>query len=104
MGVPRLGPKTFQQWAGVLGIRGGDDPLDASGVHPAAYPVVRRILVSTKSTAADLIGNAAPLRALKTDHYIDDRFGLPTIPVTLGELEKPGRDPRPAFATATFAE
>src|SRR6185312_3816314 len=87
-----------------LRIRGGDDPLDASGVHPEAYPVVRRILVATKSTAADLIGNTATLRTLKPDQYIDDRFGLPTVTDILRELEKPGRDPRPAFATATFAE
>jgi protein Tex len=104
MGVPRLGPKAFEQCAGFLRIRGGDDPLDASGVHPEAYPVVRRILVSTKSTAADLIGNTATLRTLKPDQYTDDRFGLPTVTDILRELEKPGRDPRPAFATATFAE
>jgi protein Tex len=104
MGVPRLGPKAFEQCAGFLRIRGGDDPLDASGVHPEAYPVVRRILVATKSTAAELIGNTATLRTLKPDQYTDDRFGLPTVTDILRELEKPGRDPRPAFATATFAE
>jgi protein Tex len=104
MGVPRLGPKAFEQCAGFLRIRGGDNPLDASGVHPEAYPVVRRILATTKSTAADLIGSTATLRALRPDQFTDDRFGLPTVTDILRELEKPGRDPRPAFATATFAE
>jgi uncharacterized protein len=102
--VPRLGPKAFEQCAGFLRIRGGDDPLDASGVHPEAYPVVRRILTTTKSTAAALIGSTATLRALRPDQFTDDRFGLPTVTDILRELEKPGRDPRPAFATATFAE
>ena len=104
MRVPRLGPKAFEQCAGFLRIRGGDDPLDASGVHPEAYPVVRRILATTTSTAADLIGSTATLRKLKPDQFTDDRFGLPTVTDILRELEKPGRDPRPAFATATFAE
>jgi len=104
MQVPRLGPKAFEQCAGFLRIRGGDDPLDASGVHPEAYPVVRRILATTKSTAADLIGSTATLRQLKPAQFTDDRFGLPTVTDILRELEKPGRDPRPAFATATFAE
>ena len=104
MRVPRLGPKAFEQCAGFLRIRGGDDPLDASGVHPEAYPVVRRILAATGGTAAALIGSTAALRALKPDQFTDDRFGLPTVTDILRELEKPGRDPRPAFATATFAE
>jgi protein Tex len=104
MQVPRLGPKAFEQCAGFLRIRGGDDPLDASGVHPEAYPVVRRILASTGSTAGALIGSTATLRALKPEQFTDDRFGLPTVTDILRELEKPGRDPRPAFATATFAE
>jgi protein Tex len=104
MQVPRLGPKAFEQCAGFLRIRGGDDPLDASGVHPEAYPVVRRILAATGSTAGALIGSAATLRALKPEQFTDDRFGLPTVTDILRELEKPGRDPRPAFATATFAE
>jgi uncharacterized protein len=104
MGVPRLGPKAFEQCAGFLRIRGGDNPLDASGVHPEAYPVVRRILATTKSTAADLIGSTATLRTLRPDQFTDERFGLPTVTDILRELEKPGRDPRPAFATATFAE
>ncbi len=104
MQVPRLGPKAFEQCAGFLRIRGGDDPLDASGVHPEAYPVVRRILAATGGTAAALIGSTATLRALKPGQFTDDRFGLPTVTDILRELEKPGRDPRPAFATATFAE
>jgi protein Tex len=104
MQVPRLGPKAFEQCAGFLRIRGGDNPLDASGVHPEAYPVIRRILASTGSTAGALIGSTATLRALKPEQFTDDRFGLPTVTDILRELEKPGRDPRPAFATATFAE
>jgi uncharacterized protein len=104
MQVPRLGPKAFEQCAGFLRIRGGGDPLDASGVHPEAYPVVRRILAATGSTAGALIGSTATLRALKPEQFTDDRFGLPTVTDILRELEKPGRDPRPAFATATFAE
>jgi uncharacterized protein len=104
LGVPRLGPKAFEQCAGFLRIRGGDDPLDASGVHPEAYPVVRRILAATGSAAGDLIGSTAVLRGLKPATFTDDRFGLPTVTDILRELEKPGRDPRPAFATATFAE
>ena len=102
--VPRLGPKAFEQCAGFLRIRGGDDPLDASGVHPEAYPVVRRILAATGSTAGQLIGSTATLRTLKPGAFTDDRFGVPTVTDILRELEKPGRDPRPAFATATFAE
>jgi uncharacterized protein len=104
MRVPRLGPKAFEQCAGFLRIRGGGDPLDASGVHPEAYPVVRRILAATKTTAGELIGNTSVLRGLHPDTFTDDRFGLPTVTDILRELEKPGRDPRPAFATATFAE
>jgi uncharacterized protein len=102
--VPRLGPKAFEQCAGFLRIRGGDNPLDASGVHPEAYPVVRRILAATGGTAAALIGSTATLRALNPGQFTDDRFGLPTVTDILRELEKPGRDPRPAFVTATFAE
>jgi protein Tex len=101
--VPRLGPKAFEQCAGFLRIRGGDDPLDVSGVHPEAYPVVRRI-VATAGDVATLIGNAARLRTLKPQQFVDDRFGLPTVTDILAELEKPGRDPRPEFRTATFAE
>jgi uncharacterized protein len=104
MQVPRLGPKAFEQCAGFLRIRGGDDPLDASGVHPEAYPVVRRILAVTGSTAGQLIGSTATLRTLKPGQFTDDQFGVPTVTDILRELEKPGRDPRPAFTTATFAE
>jgi len=102
--VPRLGPKAFEQCAGFLRIRGGDDPLDASGVHPEAYPVVRRILAATGTSAGQLIGATATLRAVRPTDFTDDRFGLPTVTDILRELEKPGRDPRPAFAAATFAE
>ena len=102
--VPRLGPKAFEQCAGFLRIRGGDDPLDASGVHPEAYPVVRRILAATKTDAGALIGATATLRGLKPAEFTDEQFGVPTVTDILRELEKPGRDPRPAFVTATFAE
>jgi protein Tex len=102
--VPRLGPKAFEQCAGFLRINGGDDPLDASSVHPEAYPVVRRILAAAGTTMPELIGNTAVLRSVRPDEFIDERFGLPTVTDILGELEKPGRDPRPAFTTATFAE
>jgi protein Tex len=101
--VPRLGPKAFEQCAGFLRIRGGDDPLDASGVHPESYPVVRRILDRSGVTLAELIGNERALRTLQPAEFVDDRFGLPTVTDILAELEKPGRDPRPAFTTATFA-
>ncbi|MEU6795168.1 Tex family protein [Nonomuraea wenchangensis] len=102
--VPRLGPKAFEQCAGFLRIRGGDDPLDVSSVHPEAYPVVRRILGSVKTDLKSLIGNTAALRSLRPDDFTDDTFGLPTVTDILRELEKPGRDPRPAFKTATFKE
>ncbi|MCW2559243.1 MAG: binding domain protein [Mycobacterium sp.] len=101
--VPRLGPKAFEQCAGFLRITGGDDPLDASGVHPEAYPVVRRILDRSGVTLAELIGNERSLRSLRPADFADDRFGIPTVTDILAELEKPGRDPRPAFSTATFA-
>lgn len=101
--VPRLGPKAFEQCAGFLRINGGEDPLDASGVHPEAYPVVRRILDRSGVTLAEIIGNERHLRALKPAEFADDRFGIPTVSDILAELEKPGRDPRPAFSTATFA-
>ncbi|AGB26558.1 transcriptional accessory protein [Mycobacterium sp. JS623] len=101
--VPRLGPKAFEQCAGFLRIRGGDDPIDASGVHPEAYPVVRRILDRSGVTLAELIGNERSLRSLEPADFADDRFGVPTVTDILAELEKPGRDPRPAFSTATFA-
>jgi uncharacterized protein len=103
-GVPRLGPKAFEQCAGFLRIQGGDDPLDASGVHPEAYPVVRRILTKANTDVATLIGNAKTLRGLNPAEFTDEAFGLPTVNDILKELEKPGRDPRPEFQTATFAE
>ena len=102
--VPRLGPKAFEQCAGFLRITGGDDPLDASSVHPEAYPVVRRIMAAAGTTMPQLIGNTAVLRSLRPEQFTDERFGLPTVSDILGELEKPGRDPRPAFTTAAFAE
>ncbi len=102
--VPRLGPKAFEQCAGFLRIRGGDDPLDASSVHPEAYPVVRRILEATTGDIATLIGNSRVLRSLEPKRFVDGTFGLPTVTDILKELEKPGRDPRPAFRTATFTE
>jgi protein Tex len=102
--VPRLGPKAFEQCAGFLRIPGGDDPLDASSVHPEAYPVVRRILQAAGTGMPGLIGNATLLRSLRPQDFTDERFGLPTVTDILSELEKPGRDPRPAFTTASFAE
>jgi protein Tex len=101
--VPRLGPKAFEQCAGFLRITDGEDPLDASGVHPESYPVVRRILDRSGVTLAELIGNERSLRSLRPADFADDRFGIPTVTDILAELEKPGRDPRPAFTTATFA-
>ena len=102
--VARLGPKAFEQAAGFLRIQKGDDPLDASSVHPEAYPVVRRILEATKSDIRGLIGNATVLRGIQPARFTDETFGLPTVTDILKELEKPGRDPRPAFKTATFRE
>jgi protein Tex len=102
--VPRLGPKAFEQCAGFLRIRGGDNPLDASGVHPEAYPVVRRIMEKTQEDVGALIGDSKTLRGLNPAEFTDDAFGLPTVNDILKELEKPGRDPRPEFQTATFAE
>ncbi len=102
--VPRLGPKAFEQCAGFLRIANGDDPLDSSGVHPESYPVVRRILEATKSDIKAIIGNAVALRQLKPQNFVDDTFGLPTVTDILRELEKPGRDPRPAFKAAEFKE
>ena len=107
--VARLGPKAFEQCAGFLRIPGGDDPLDTSSVHPEAYPVVHRILraVGLQPTGTDirtLIGNGPMLRGLSPQSFVDATFGLPTVTDILKELEKPGRDPRPAFRTATFTE
>lgn len=102
--VARLGPKAYEQCAGFLRIRGGDDPLDASSVHPEAYPVVRRMVKTAGSEVASLIGNTGVLRSMRPDDFVDETFGLPTVTDILKELEKPGRDPRPAFKTATFKE
>jgi uncharacterized protein len=102
--VPRLGPKAFEQCAGFLRIPGGEDPLDASGVHPEAYPVVRRIIKAANADIKGLIGNAAMLRGLSPRNFVDDTFGLPTVTDILRELEKPGRDPRPAFKAAVFMD
>src|SRR5690348_6391456 len=102
--VPRLGAKAFEQCAGFLRIPGGDDPLDASSVHPESYPVVRRILTATGKGLKELIGDTAALRSLKPAEFADEKFGVPTVTDILAELEKPGRDPRPAFKTATFKE
>jgi protein Tex len=104
MKVPRLGPKAFEQCAGFLRIRDGDDPLDASGVHPESYPVVRRIIEASKSDIKALIGNANVLRGLSPKSFVDKSFGLPTVTDILRELEKPGRDPRPAFKAAVFKD
>jgi uncharacterized protein len=103
--VARLGPKAFEQCAGFLRIPGGKDPLDASSVHPEAYPVVRRILGAAGVTGVkELIANGSVLRGLRPEQFVDETFGLPTVTDILKELEKPGRDPRPAFQTATFKE
>ncbi|MEU5317377.1 Tex family protein [Streptomyces sp. NPDC021056] len=102
--VARLGPKAYEQCAGFLRIRGGDDPLDASSVHPEAYPVVRRMVKTAGQEVAALIGNTGVLRSLRPQDFVDETFGLPTVSDILKELEKPGRDPRPAFKTATFKE
>jgi len=102
--VSRLGPKAFEQCAGFLRINHGDNPLDASTVHPEAYPVVQRILAATEQALQDLMGNASAVRSLKAVDFTDDKFGVPTVTDILKELEKPGRDPRPEFKTATFAE
>ncbi|HXY58182.1 MAG TPA: Tex family protein [Methylocystis sp.] len=102
--VPRLGPKAFEQSAGFLRILDGDDPLDRSGVHPEAYPLVRRILAAAQKDIKSLIGDSAAIRTLKPSQFADEAFGVPTVTDVLAELEKPGRDPRPAFKTATFHE
>lgn len=102
--VPRLGPKAFEQCAGFLRIPGGSDPLDTSGVHPESYPVVRRIVAAAGTELGSLLGNDAALRRLRPTDFTDDTFGLPTVTDIFAELEKPGRDPRPEFRTAHFAE
>ena len=102
--VSRLGPKAFEQCAGFLRISQGENALDASTVHPEAYPVVERILQATAQSLQELMGNSQAVHALKPSEFTDERFGLPTVNDILKELEKPGRDPRPEFKTATFAE
>ncbi len=102
--VPRLGPKTFEQAAGFLRIRNGDTPLDSSAVHPEAYPVVERILKRSRRSLDAVVGDSPFLRALDPDDFTDERFGRPTVADIIAELEKPGRDPRPEFKTATFRD
>jgi uncharacterized protein len=102
--VPRLGDKTFEQCAGFLRVMNGDNPLDASAVHPEAYPVVERILADIKRDVRALIGDSGAIRGLEASRYTDERFGLPTVRDILKELDKPGRDPRPEFKTASFKE
>ncbi|ANC43040.1 Tex family protein [Pandoraea pnomenusa] len=102
--VPRLGDKTFEQAAGFLRVNGGDNPLDRSSVHPEAYPVVERILARIKKSIGEVMGNGSVVRSVSANEFVDERFGLPTVKDILTELEKPGRDPRPEFKTATFQE
>ncbi|PBI80917.1 RNA-binding transcriptional accessory protein [Rahnella victoriana] len=102
--VSRLGPKAFEQCAGFLRINHGDNPLDASTVHPETYPVVERILAATQLALKELMGDSSVLRGLKASEFTDDQFGVPTVTDIIKELEKPGHDPRPEFKTATFAE
>ena len=102
--VPRLGPKAFEQCAGFMRIAAGNNPLDASGVHPEAYPVVEKILQATEQSIQNLMGNAGLVRQLDAKQFTNEQFGLPTVQDIFKELEKPGRDPRGEFKTATFAE
>jgi len=102
--VPRLGAKTFEQAAGFLRVMGGDNPLDASAVHPESYPLVKKILADLNKNIRELIGDSGLLKSLNPGKYADAQFGVPTISDILSELEKPGRDPRPEFTTATFRE
>ena len=102
--VPRLGDKTFEQAAGFLRVPNGDNPLDSSSVHPEAYPVVEKIIVDLKKPIKEILGDSRALKGLNPSKYTDERFGLPTVQDIFKELEKPGRDPRPEFKTATFAE
>ncbi|EID0032497.1 RNA-binding transcriptional accessory protein [Vibrio alginolyticus] len=102
--VPRLGPKAFEQCAGFLRIMDGKNPLDASAVHPEAYPVVKAISEKNNKDIKALIGDSSFLKGLHAVDYTDDNFGVPTITDIIKELDKPGRDPRPEFKTATFAE
>ncbi|MBS69247.1 MAG: RNA-binding transcriptional accessory protein, partial [Pseudomonas sp.] len=102
--VPRLGEKTFEQAAGFLRVMNGDNPLDASAVHPETYPLVTRIAADTGRDIRSLIGDSAFLKRLDPKKFTDETFGLPTVTDILGELDKPGRDPRPEFKTAEFQE
>jgi uncharacterized protein len=102
--VARLGPKAFEQCAGFLRIPGGKEPLDASSVHPEAYDVARKIVAACGRDLRALMADPTPLRKLEPRAFVDEKFGLPTVKDILAELEKPGRDPRPAFKTATFAD
>ena len=102
--VPRLGDKTFEQAAGFLRINGGSNPLDASAVHPEAYPLVEKILADIQRDVGSIIGDSRTLKALEAKRYADERFGEPTVNDILAELDKPGRDPRPAFRTAAFRD
>lgn len=102
--VPRLGDKTFEQAAGFLRVMGGDNPLDASGVHPESYPLVEKILADIKKELKGVIGDSSLLKSLDPKRFADERFGLPTVIDILKELDKPGRDPRPEFVTASFKE
>jgi uncharacterized protein len=102
--VPRLGDKTYEQAAGFLRVMNGDNPLDASAVHPEAYPVVERIIADLKKPVREVIGDGSALKKIDPVKYTDERFGLPTVKDILKELEKPGRDPRPEFRTATFKD
>ena len=102
--VPRLGDKTFEQAAGFLRINDGDNPLDRSSVHPEAYPVVERILARISKGIGEVMGQPAALKGLSPAEFTDDKFGVPTVRDILAELEKPGRDPRPEFKTATFQD
>jgi uncharacterized protein len=100
--VAGLGPRTFEQAAGFLRIRDGDNPLDLTGVHPETYPVVQKMLAATGKAVHELMGRADVLRALKPEHFADEKFGAITVKDILAELEKPGRDPRPDFVVARF--
>lgn len=102
--VSRLGPKAFEQSAGFLRIAGGDNPLDYSGVHPESYPLVEAILTTTGGQLTEVIGNQSVLKGLDAKQFVTDAFGLPTVTDIIAELEKPGRDPRPEFKTASFKE
>merc|ERR1711969_525212 len=102
--VAGLGPKAFEQCAGFLRIRDGEEPLDASAVHPEDYGVARRIVQACGRDLRGIMGDPAALRGVKAEQFVDDSFGLPTVRDILSELEKPGRDPRPSFKTASFTD